>query len=377
MVLPTMAATTVAKAATVATAATDRADHRSDRPITCSTSKRSTAAKTFKRVSSRSPGADKLSATADNFAPYGPTSVGTPREVKTIMKSWMLVLMSTACVSTAPADPVSTETTAAKFHPAYAGSLGYVFCDLKRPLAGIATPSLDESNYRAVIDGFKTNLGCNGIRVYIDPAIADPTTYPPLYLETIHYARARGLAIYANPLDTGSFGMDDTTYAAWIAAYANTFEPFFLGPFNESGLSVADLQTITQTVRSQLHYSPTLVGPDKQHITDSIAVVPKLVGTFDIFGSHDANGDTAATTTAWDQLDGGWATENPRSWSETNVAGDEIGVSAVVASSIQGLVLYLAFPHDVAADGSLTPKGQAIAAGLRKPPTTMCNGVSC
>lgn len=253
-----------------------------------------------------------------------------------------------------------------------------MFCDIKRPLAGQSTPSLDESSYRAVIRGFKVNLGCNGIRIYIDPAITDPTRYPTLYVEAVHYARSLGLSIYANPLGVGSFGMDNATYASWIASYANHFQPRYLGPFNESGHSAADfeniVQNIVQRLRPQLTYAPQLVGPDKQKVAATLATLdgaPELPGSFDIFGAHDANLDDGATADAWTRLHatvGGttWATENPRAWSEHNAAGDEVGVSAVVSAPISAVTLYLAFPKSVAADGNLTDNGRAIAAGIHR-----------
>jgi len=253
----------------------------------------------------------------------------------------------------------------------YAGGLQYLFCDIKRPLAGVDSMNLDENNYQVIVNGLKSGLGCNGVRIYIDPDIADPTSYPSLYTDVLEYVRSLGLSVYANPLGTGTFGMSNAQFAGWVVAYANQFRPDFLGAFNESGLGATDLESIAQQVKAGLSYAPNLVGPDAQKVAGSLvlAETPGLPGYFAVFGSHNANGDQGATTEAWQGLEQAagrltWSSENPRGWSVLNDAGVEIGVKAVVAAPISGLVLYEAFPASVAADGGLTAMGQGIAAGV-------------
>lgn len=63
-----------------------------------------------------------------------------------------------------------------------------------------------------------------------------------------------------------------------------------------------------------------------------------------------------------------WATENPRPLSVKNSAGNEIGIRAVLESkSIEGLVIYLAFPGCVKEDGSLTERGREIEQAIARP----------
>ncbi len=254
----------------------------------------------------------------------------------------------------------------------YKGALAYVFCDIKRALAGQDTPSLDALNVTAVLDALQSQLGCNGVRLYIDPTITDPTQYPTVYTTAFEHARHDlGLAIYANPLGTGSFGMTTVDYGSWIARYGNYFQPDFLGPFNESGLDTSDIETIAEIVSQGLSVHSVLVGPDIQHVESSqtVAATPSLPSLFGFFGSHNAVNDQGATTAAWTMLRataglGTWSTENPRPWSYIGDAGLEIGVKAVVDAPIAGLVLYEAFPVSLGLDGGLTPTGQELAAGL-------------
>jgi hypothetical protein len=256
---------------------------------------------------------------------------------------------------------------------AYQGDLQLVFGDIKRAVSG-DEGSLNASNYRAIIDGIKTNLHCNGVRLYIDPNVADPSSYPQLYKDVFRYARSRGLGIYANPLGTGTFSKRKAQWADWIARYANHYRPEYLGPFNESGWDAGDTREIVDGIKSRLVYRPVLVGPDGQKVRGSIALLvraPAVTAMFDVIASHNAAGDTGATSWAWRRLrqvagKPTWASENPRSWSQSNTDGVEIGVKAVVSTAgpIEGLVIYLAHPYCMNTDGSLNAKGQAIADGI-------------
>jgi hypothetical protein len=263
--------------------------------------------------------------------------------------------------------------------PSYAGSLEWVFCDVKRTLSFESPQHHLEARYHDdVLRGFK-KLGCNAIRVYISPDEKDPKAYPERYKRFLRAARAKGFRIYANPLGTGMFGFedegDDEPYASWIARYANEYQPYFLGPFNESGpLGSARMRHILELLRSRLEYKAVLVGPDDQHVdgvTSRLQESAALLRQVDVVGAHNAVQDASATRTGWDALArvaGGkavWATENPRLWSDTEQGG-EVGIKAVVASKARGVVLYLAYPDAVKADGTLTEKGEAIARGIRR-----------
>jgi hypothetical protein len=259
---------------------------------------------------------------------------------------------------------------------AYDGHLRAVFGDVKRSLKGVEG-AITEANYRKIVDGLKQNLHVTGLRVYLDPAIARPEDYPQIFQDTLGYARAQGLALYANPLGTGHFGKSADEFAAFVADHANHWKPEFLGPFNESGFAPAEMADIVAKMRRRLTYQPKLVGPDRMHIRDTLKELekrPQEAALFDIVSSHNAAKDEGATAWAWWKLGelGGkpiWSSENPRDYDEKNAGGEEIGVRAVVATAgpVEGLVIYLAFPRCVSEDGSLTPKGQAIAQGIGTP----------
>jgi hypothetical protein len=253
-------------------------------------------------------------------------------------------------------------------------SLKHLICDVKRSLAGAETRVIDESNYEAILKGMKEKLGCTGIRLYIDPAISDPGAYPPLYLKVLDYARKDlALEIYASPLGTGKFGKDDDAFARWVADYANRFQPEFLSPFNESGYAPAKYAAIADEVRAKLRYSPVIVGFDAQKVqatTKALSKYQGLSGHFDVVSSHNAVNDQGATLEDWATLrrtagKAVWASENPRPWHVLNARMQEVGVKAAVDASVEGLVLYLAFPSSVDARGELTPKGEGIARGIR------------
>jgi len=256
----------------------------------------------------------------------------------------------------------------------YNGNLDYVICDIKRPLAGLTDKSITADNYKTIIDGLKNKLQCNTIRTYIDLSIASPDGYSKLYKDVYRYAREIGLKIYANPLGTGRQGLSNSEFVQLIDDYANYFQPDFLGPFNESGIQIPDMEDIAARVRSRLQYPTLLVGPDTQKVENTINKIngpSELENFFDIVGSHNADHDDNATVSAWQALSQEarrpiWASENPRHWSVKNSQDEEIGVASVVGSNIpvNGLVIYLAFPNAITEDGVLTQTGQEIADGI-------------
>lgn len=284
----------------------------------------------------------------------------------------------TGCSGDPAGDAAATgETEEAILASPGAGKLTWVFCDIKRPLAGLTPEVVTDANYKDILTGFKA-LGCNGVRVYID-FDKKLSEYPAIYRPFLAEARIRGFRIYANPIGTGDHNhptaADDGSYAKVVSDYANELRPHFLGPFNETGGMGTDrLAHITKLVRQGAQYQPIMVGPDDQHVATTLRQIqqsPTLLKELDIVGAHNAEDDAKATRSAWNALHAAsrgrhtWATENPRDWSEKS-NGAEVGVKAVVDSEAQGLVLYLAYPKSVYASGALTTKGQAIAVGLHK-----------
>mmetsp|Transcript_112110 Transcript_112110/g.316837 ORF Transcript_112110/g.316837 Transcript_112110/m.316837 type:complete len:408 (+) Transcript_112110:98-1321(+) len=265
----------------------------------------------------------------------------------------------------------------------FAGTLQHVFGDVKRPLAGLGGESIDEGNCEPIVKGLKEALGCNGVRVYIDPKTANAATYPAVYAKFMKQARAMGLTVYANPLGTGRFGLGETRtvqeYGQWIADYANYWKPDFLGPFNESAMKPDEYLAIVKVVRSKLRCKAKLVGPDMQHTDKSIKLIeknPEFLKAFDVITTHNADGDVEAHCDTYSRLAqlaraGVWSSENPRPWTcfaETH--GREIGIKSCVeaSNSVNGLVIYLAFNKHIDKKGNLTKKGNLVAQSLCVPP---------
>lgn len=252
-------------------------------------------------------------------------------------------------------------------------------------------------NYKAIIDGLRNELRCNGLRIGIDPQISNPTKYPAVYKAVVKYARSQAMHIYANPLGTGSFGKEANQFADWVAAYANEFKPDFLGVFNEASFSDTNYVSITKRVRSKLNYKPKLIGPDEMHLQFTLSGIQKddaLASVFDIIGSHNAAWDGSATESNWRALTNAagdkqvWSTENPCSWNGgPGMEGVDMsssqpilhkpppttcktygGVKPILESGgpIQGIVVYLAYPGCVDAHGKLTSKGSDIADGISR-----------
>ncbi|HCM43621.1 TPA: hypothetical protein DIS55_01560, partial [Candidatus Kaiserbacteria bacterium] len=280
----------------------------------------------------------------------------------------------------------------------------YLFCDIKRPVAKRQW-NLSQSNYRQVIDAFKSELGCNGIRFGIDSKTlsgdtskiapdSTPESYTQLYRDAYAYARQKNLLIYANMLpekDVLNFGGDETLWADTVVAYTNHFCPDFVGPFNEEGVPRSGLmRNVAVKVKADLASSPCkakLVGPDNG-TTDGAARIMNtqyrtdFLSTFTIVSAHNNGnygqfpqfGVRVASKDDWLALDtaaGGhpvWASESGADWSVIDPAtSKEYGVTAIVDSGVvSGLVLYMA-PNMLEASGStytLATKGLEIAQGL-------------
>lgn len=252
-----------------------------------------------------------------------------------------------------------------------------LFGDVKRSLAGYTEANITKENIPAVVEALSRHLGCNGIRIGIDPSISNPAGgYSDLYTTFYQYVREKGLSVYANPLGTGVFGKSWEDYASWIAAYANVWRPDYLGIFNEAAMPPWKMMRVIARVKKLLEYDVQLVGPDMMHLNISfktLSVERKLADAFDILSSQDAEFDDAATPSLWTKFckiaeragKECWSTEDPRPWSKI-IDGKEVGVKAVLQNKgqVSAIVLYLAYPHLVHASGKLTEKGKEIAEGL-------------
>eukprot|EP00756_Hemistasia_phaeocysticola_P049700 Hpha_TRINITY_DN24242_c0_g1::TRINITY_DN24242_c0_g1_i1::g.36018::m.36018 len=261
-----------------------------------------------------------------------------------------VVLLCCACVTVA----------------SYPGKVKYFFCDMKTSLN---STQLTVDNYKAVIDGFRNNMHCNGVRVPLLPTLAHPEKYAEVYHAAFHYARTSGMAIYSNPMEHAHDIIND--YSAWVAEYANYFKPDFLGVFNEAGSCDPDcMLKVVPKIRGLLSEGVNIsfVGFDKMHVDGTVKELkqnPKLLDLFDVISSHNAGGDSTATTSMWQKLkalaDGVnkplWSSENPDTWA----AGPYSNLTDSINAGVTGLVTWKTFNKLVGADGSLTKAGEDIA----------------
>ena len=262
----------------------------------------------------------------------------------------------------------------------YAGQVRHYIADLKPsfPEHGSysAATALTETNYRAVLEGLRRNVGVDGIRLPIVPSYREATDYPPLYGEIVATARSLGLLIYASPLSVGMqayAGWSDDRYADWLAAYAQAFAPDVLSPFNEAGIGDARIASVVSGLRARLKTATLLAGPDRQHVGKTINDLgrdPGLASLFDIVDTHNANRDNSATAANWSRLVGAlaggrpvWSSENPAGWSHGQVSGLP-GLDQAIAGGVQGLVIWMAKPSLIDDAGHPTPKACEIAAHL-------------
>ena len=287
----------------------------------------------------------------------------------------------------------------------------FVFCDLKRSLAGRENP-VTASNFRPVIDALKSKIGCNGIRVHIDPLtsasdiadIAAPESegYHSIYRDVFRYARSKGMKIYANLLplpDVLEFNGDTEDWSATIIAYGNYFCPDYIGPFNENGKFRSHTKVV-MALRNNLKRSCVdpygteissvqIVGPDSSSIRSFFQTIkrePQLVELLDVIGVHNNKGgknvanasgsvDRSADAEDWKQIRKRykkpvWASEVAAEWTNIPVAGrnrgQEVGLqAAVVSGAVGGIVIYMAANLLEMNSLELNAKGQAIADGLR------------
>lgn len=260
----------------------------------------------------------------------------------------------------------------------YRGSVQWYVADLKTSFpehkSYSAQSALTPSNYVAVLNGLKRKVGVNGVRLPIFPGESDPASYSKLYKDVFAYARNIGLAVYASPMSVGMRdyqGWSDQQYAQWLARYVNYFQPEFLSPFNEPGISDERVISIVGQLRSMLTAKTLIMGPDRQHVdrtVESLQQDSEITHVFDIVDSHNANRDRSATRSNWAalvQMEGKpvWASEDPANWS---VGADPSlpGIGEAVDAGVQGVVIWAAKPSLIDDRGEPTQKAREIASHL-------------
>lgn len=249
------------------------------------------------------------------------------------------------------------------------------FCDTKRALNNSATAPLVPSLLPALV----SSLRCTGLRVPLLPALKSPAEYSAAYNASLAWAARAQLVIYASPMEgawRAAGGGSEAAYAAWVAAFAAAFRPSHLSVFNEVPNADCDggcKERIVVAVRRALAPPlPLFVGPDAEHVSESVAAVagrPNHFGVFDVISSHNAGGDASNTPGAWAQLAalaGGrpvWSSENPACFSLP--ACTQYGTMGVALANknVSAVVAWNALGDDVGFDGSVTAKGADIAAG--------------
>eukprot|EP01063_Lacrimia_lanifica_P017975 TRINITY_DN2494_c0_g1_i2.p1 TRINITY_DN2494_c0_g1~~TRINITY_DN2494_c0_g1_i2.p1 ORF type:complete len:271 (+),score=113.36 TRINITY_DN2494_c0_g1_i2:63-875(+) len=251
---------------------------------------------------------------------------------------------------------------------AYPGQVKYFFCDLKTSLN---TTQLTMGNYKAVLDAFQDEMHCNGVRVPLLPTVGSPRDYPDVYHAAVKYARSKQMAIYANPMEN-AFRIRRQDYSKFVAAYADHFEPDFLGVFNEGGQYCDGdcMARVTAKVRGLLttEHPVKFVGVDLMHVDKSLKVLMQhadLVKTLDVLSSHNAGGDSEATKAEWKKLvafgkKAGkpvWASENPDTWQH----GPYSNLTDSIEAGVDGLLTWKTFNKLVDPQGKLTKAGKDIA----------------
>ena len=262
----------------------------------------------------------------------------------------------------------------------YSSNLSLVFCDVKR---AISDDRVTVASLGTLLPALVDSMGCNGLRVPLLPTAASPADFPATLNATLAFARARGLAIYASPMEGAwaAVGGTRSRYAAWVAALAEGVRPTHLSCFNEVGggcpASGTCMEGVVVDVRRALAPSaplPLFVGPDAEHVQSSLADVrsrPQRLNVFDVVSSHNAGADPsndAATWAALVEAAGGrpvWASENPACF--TIDACLRYGsMQTAIAAGVSGIVSWNTLGDDVAVNGTQSAKGADIARGTRR-----------
>lgn len=246
-------------------------------------------------------------------------------------------------------------------------------CDTKKALNDSLIPA---ASVPSLLDKLVTAMHCDALRVPIMPSMRSPSQNPAAFNETVAFAAARGLALYASPME-GAWraAPSEKSYARWVADYAKAFSPHFLSVFNEVGASNCDtacMQRVVATVRGALPAPlPLFVGPDAEHVSSSIsaaAAAPGHFAFFDILSSHNAGADSSNTLAAWQRLAvlaGArpmWSSENPACFALAECTAYGTMASALKANA-SALVSWDTLGSDVNLTGAVTDKGVDVAAG--------------
>ena len=260
------------------------------------------------------------------------------------------------------------------------------FCDVKRALNDTLTASLVPQALPELV----SSMGCTGLRVPLLPTLRSPSLYPAAFNATLVWAREAGLSVYASPME-GAWKASDSSeslYAAWVAGAAHAFQPNFLSVFNEVGAQACDGECMERTVvavRRELQQLqqrgsaqqqppplPLFVGPDAEHVSESIALVSSRsqhLGVFDILSSHNAGGDTSNTKEQWAllaKLAAGrdvWSSENPTCFHLQQCSTEYGSMAVALESNMSAIVGWNTLGDDVTLNGTVTAKGADIAAG--------------
>ena len=256
--------------------------------------------------------------------------------------------------------------------------LSRTFCDCKTALND---GTLNETNANSLLSALASLMHCNGVRVPLLPENSSPMQYSVGYNATIVAARALNLTLYASPMEGAwkSFS-GEKEYASWVMQYAAAYGPHFLSAFNEVGESNCNpgcMGRVVSSVRgtpgvpSYIRY----VGPDEEHVASTLKACSSsgnFKGVFDVLSSHNAGGDTTATSAAWKELvrAGGasrdvWSSENPACFT-LPACTQYSNLSTPLDSGVNGLVTWATLGNDVTLAGSITAQGSDIAAGLMR-----------
>lgn len=241
-------------------------------------------------------------------------------------------------------------------------------CDTKKALNDSLVPA---PSMASLLDKLVTAMHCDALRVPIMPSVHSPSLYPAAFNETLAFATARGISVYASPME-GAWRERPTekSYTMWIVEYAKAFMPHFLSIFNEVGASNCDascMQRIVATVKSSLPAPlPLLVGPDAEHVSSSVA--EGHLAFFDILSSHNAGADASNKPAAWAQLAAlagtrpMWSSENPACFAlaTCTVYGT---MDYALKANASAIVSWNTLGDDVDLTGAITDKGVDVAGG--------------
>ena len=260
---------------------------------------------------------------------------------------------------------------------------GLVFCDVKR---AINNSLVSQLTLTTLLPALVDSMNCTGLRIPIMPGLVGPAAYPASFNYTLSWARSRGLALYASPMENSwssraAGGGNAVKYSHWLAEFASVFTMDYLSPFNEVG-SKCDGQCmagVTTSLRSALPHPPLLVGPDAEHVATSLALVrasANAMADFDVISSHNAGGDNSNNDATWRNLVTAagkrpvWSSENPTCF--TIGACTTYGtMAASINGGVVGIVSWNTLGDDVRiSDGNITDKGRDIVVGLRRAAAT-------